>query len=168
MIIWGWRGRQVERERGHFHCPQCDASQGYKRLRVSTYFTLYFIPIFETTHHGDVIECLRCAGQFDPAVLHYTPPSLSERMVAAVRADLESGTPLEMARTKMTNAGIAGEVAEQTAAAACGDPRRSCPNCRLTFIASIEKCSSCSGSLVLDRGYSPLGEPVLMAEIVSP
>jgi Zn finger protein HypA/HybF involved in hydrogenase expression len=95
MIIWGWRGREIEQERGQFHCPECNSSQEYKRVRVATYFTLYFIPLFETRHHGDYIECLSCNQQFNQAVLHYTPPSQAERIVASVRTDLESGTPLQ-------------------------------------------------------------------------
>lgn len=69
MIIWGWKGRETVQQSGEFHCPQCRGSQPYEQYRVSTYFTLYFIPLFETQHHGDYIKCRRCNGQFNPVVL---------------------------------------------------------------------------------------------------
>jgi hypothetical protein len=120
-------------------------------MRVATYFTLYFIPLFETQHHGDYIECLSCQGQFKPAVLDYVPPSQTERIVGAIRADLESGTPLQMARTKLTNANIEPAVAESLVAAAAGSAHQSCPGCKLSFVPTIQKCSACGGRLYAEE-----------------
>ncbi len=64
MIIWGSRGREIEQASGQFYCPQCESEQRYRHLRLATYFTLYFIPLFETAHHGDYIKCGQCNGQF--------------------------------------------------------------------------------------------------------
>jgi len=153
VIIWGSRGRHIEQERGQFHCPQCEESQEYKKMRMATYFTLYFIPLFETKHHGDFIECLTCHGQFKPAVLDNKPVSQAERVIGSVRADLESGTPIQMARTKLVNAEVdLGSAATIVLAASLGQ-QRTCTTCNLDFISSVCKCSACGGSLGAETGF---------------
>ncbi|MGL4460537.1 MAG: zinc-ribbon domain-containing protein [Planctomycetia bacterium] len=147
MIIWGSRGREIEKSSGEFHCPQCETVQPYRQFRVATYFTLYFIPLFETRHHGDYIKCDECDGQFQPSVLEYEPPSKTERMVQAIRADLATGTPVQMARTKLLNAGVEAEVAENLVSSAAGDNQARCGACNLSFIENIVRCSACGGSL---------------------
>jgi zinc-ribbon family len=153
MLIWGSRGRHIEQERGEFYCPQCEESHEYKKMRMATYFTLYFIPLFETKHHGDFIECLNCHGKFKPTVLDLKPTTQAERVIAAVRAELESGTPLQMARTKLTNAGVDLESAATIVVAAAGAQQRSCGQCHLDFIPSIRKCSSCGADLSANTGF---------------
>ena len=73
MIIWGWTGREVPQGTGEFHCPGCEAPCEYQQVRVATYFTLYFIPLFETKYHGDYVQCLGCGRQYTPEVLTYDP-----------------------------------------------------------------------------------------------
>jgi hypothetical protein len=80
-------------------------------------------------------------------VLDYKAPSQVERVVAGIRADLESGTPLQMARTKLVNSGIDAESALKLVAAAATAERRTCATCKLSFIASVQKCSACGGAL---------------------
>jgi hypothetical protein len=72
-------------------------------------------------------------------VLDYTPPSEAERILGAVRADLEAGTPVQMARTKLTNQGIDPEDARVIVAAAAGDDHRACAACDLTFISTVRR-----------------------------
>jgi hypothetical protein len=153
VIIWGSRGREIEQKRGQFFCPKCADEQTYRQVRVSTYFTLYFIPLFETQHHGDYVECQGCRGQYRPEVLDYKPPSDGERVLGAIRADLEAGTPLQMACTKLTNQGVDLEVAQQIVELAAGDDSRACPGCNLKFIQSVRRCSSCGTSLGGEAGY---------------
>ena len=153
MIIWGSKGREIEQERGPFHCPQCQAGQEYRRMRVSTYFTLYFIPLFETTHHGDYIECVGCLGQFKPEVLSYRAPSQAEQIVASIRADLETGTPLQMARTQLTTAGLEQDVAAKLVEAAADGEQRTCAACGMSFIGIFQRCSACGGVLGASIGH---------------
>src|SRR5436190_10825904 len=75
MIIWGSTVREIVQDSGQFHCPQCGSQQECQVVRIATYFTLYFIPIFETTYHGDGIKCLSCKLLFTPNVLNDTPAS---------------------------------------------------------------------------------------------
>lgn len=147
MIIWGWRAREIRRESGEFHCPECRADQDYQLYRVATYFTLYFIPLFETTHHGDYVQCLGCKSQYNPDVLDYEPLSQIEEMVYAIRADMENGTPIEMARTKLLNSGFETDLADQVVTVAAGDTQVHCRSCNLSFVDQIARCSGCGGAL---------------------
>ncbi len=172
MIIWGSLGREIVQARGSFPCPQCCTPRDYRKVRVATYFTLYFIPLFETQHHGDYIECLSCQGQFKPEVLDSAPPpqqeqaetplkwcvrngkllylgptSQAEQVVLSIQAELKSGTPVQMACTKLTNAGIEAEVAEKLVAAAAGDNQHTCSRCQLNFVSCLSRCSLCGDSL---------------------
>jgi hypothetical protein len=147
MIIWGWRGREKIQASGQFHCPQCESDQRYQHLRVATYFTLYFIPLFETEHHGDYIKCEQCKGQFKTAVLDYKPLSEAEKVLYSIRADLENGTPVQMARTKLLNAGVEEDIAEKLITIAAGDKQVRCEACELLFVMGVARCSSCGGRL---------------------
>ena len=146
MIIWGSKGCETEQEVGRFHCPQCDCEQPYKKVRVASFFTLYFIPLFETQHHGDYVQCQRCNGQFKPEVLNYKPPSQIERLLCSIRADLESGTPIPMVHTKLRNAGVEDDFAEKLVTIAAGDQQKTCPKCNLLFVQAVARCSVCGGA----------------------
>ena len=111
MIIWGSRSREKEISSGQFYCPNCDTLRPYKFKRVGKYFTLYFIPLFETQKLGEYVECQYCHQTFEPKVLNYKPPSQAERLLVALRVELESGLPLHMARQKLTDLGVDAETA---------------------------------------------------------
>jgi len=147
MIIWGTRGREIKKGTGLFHCPQCDSERDYTKFRVSTYFTLYFIPLFPIRTHGEYVQCGGCKGQFKPEVLEYEPPSQSDRLLHTIRTDLENGTPLEMARTKLVNQGAAPDVAARMITAAAGDKTARCAACNLSFVTGIDRCSACGEAL---------------------
>lgn len=114
---------------------------------MATYLTLYFIPLFETAHHDDYIKCGQCNGQFKPAVLDYKPPSQAERVLHSIRADLENGTPVQMARTKLLNGGAEAELVEMLVTVAAGEKQVHCGTCNLSFVESVTRCSGCGGEL---------------------
>ncbi|MGY8770835.1 MAG: zinc-ribbon domain-containing protein [Pirellulales bacterium] len=68
MIIWGSTSKDKVLGEGTFFCPSCRGNANFDHHRVSQYFTLYFIPLFQTSNLGEYIECHSCSGQFDPAV----------------------------------------------------------------------------------------------------
>jgi hypothetical protein len=140
-------GREIEQGSGRFHCPECDCEEQYRLYRVASYFTLYFIPLFETRHHGDYVKCRGCRQQYKPAVLDYRPPSQVERLVHSIRAELDNGTPLQMAKTKLVNSGVESEAAENLVAIAAGEPLKNCSACNLSFAGGVERCSICGKKL---------------------
>src|SRR5689334_4379822 len=113
MIIWGTRGRQIELSRGQFYCPRCDTQRQYKHIRVARYFTLFFIPLFQINSLGEYIECQNCHQSFKQEVLSYTPASPAEKLLVAVRKELETGTPVHMVQQKMIANNVGKETAEK-------------------------------------------------------
>lgn len=73
MIIWGSKGREIEESSGTFHCPECKRETSYTLKRLGQYFTLYFIPLFQTKELAKFVECSECKTQFKPEVLEYRP-----------------------------------------------------------------------------------------------
>lgn len=72
MIIWGYRNRLRTIGNGTFYCPQCRSHSQYQHVRVSRYFTLYFIPLFPMQTLGEAIRCGGCRGEFKQNVLALT------------------------------------------------------------------------------------------------
>ena len=71
-----------------------------------------------------------------------------ERMTREARADLDGGTPIEFARQKLINLGLARDLVDQTIEQAAGPDRRTCPNDALTYRATVARCAQCGTSLV--------------------
>jgi hypothetical protein len=72
MIIWGWKGKEHKIHSGQFFCPNCMADAGYDHMRVSRYFTLYFIPLFPTSTLGQYVRCGACKAELKEVVLQWT------------------------------------------------------------------------------------------------
>jgi hypothetical protein len=78
MIIWGSVGRESVVATGEFFCPHCSDTRQYKRVRVSRWFTLYFIPLFPTSTLGEFIRCTECKQDYRLDVLEFSPTSSPE------------------------------------------------------------------------------------------
>jgi hypothetical protein len=79
MIIWGSKNRQQTVTSGQFFCPKCATERQYKHVRVSRYFTLYFIPLFSTKALGEYVECQQCGQTYSLDVLKLVPPTYLQR-----------------------------------------------------------------------------------------
>lgn len=73
MIIFGWKGITSTKTRGRFHCPDCDAPQGYAHRRVRRFFTLYFVPLIPLNLLGEYVECEKCRSTYRVDVLRHDP-----------------------------------------------------------------------------------------------
>lgn len=71
MLIWGSKNREIVESTGTFYCPECHKKTNYNLKRIGQYFTLYFIPIFETKNLGKYVECSSCKEHFKEKVLSY-------------------------------------------------------------------------------------------------
>ena len=147
MIIWGTRGREIELTTGQFNCPKCDAIQPYKRKRVARYFTLFFIPLFPIQTLGEFVECQSCRQTYKPEVLNYKPPSPAERLLFAVRKDLENGIPIHMVQQKLIANGTDQETAQKMIDAATGGNQVKCSKCGFTYLRTINLCANCGNRL---------------------
>ncbi|MDR3402591.1 MAG: zinc-ribbon domain-containing protein [Chthoniobacter sp.] len=72
MIIWGSKGVEKTLPGGNFFCPKCRLDAAYTRIRVARYFTLYFIPLFETRVLGEYVRCGHCASNLSTQVLSFS------------------------------------------------------------------------------------------------
>jgi hypothetical protein len=73
FIIWGNRTRATEIGMGRFVCPFCRALRTYRRKRVTRYFHLYFIPLFQTGTVAEIVQCQKCFQSWRPEVLRLKP-----------------------------------------------------------------------------------------------
>lgn len=85
MIIYGTRGKNVEKGGGMFTCPRCATEQSYKHFEVKSYFTLYFIPLIPVGSSGEFLECAGCSGTYAPEVLTYDPEEERAKSAATIR-----------------------------------------------------------------------------------
>ncbi len=69
MIIWGSRAKESVVGPTEFFCPRCRTEVPGEHVRVSSYFTLYFIPLFPTSTLGEYVRCDECQGEFNMSVL---------------------------------------------------------------------------------------------------
>lgn len=82
FIIFGSRAVTTTRDRGQFHCPKCAARIPYAHKRVRRFFSLYFIPLIPLDLLGEYIECSRCRGTYDVAVLRHDPAKAQAKIEA--------------------------------------------------------------------------------------
>ena len=112
MIIFGSKGRQKELGHGTFYCPKCNDIRPYIQKRVSRYFTLYFIPLFETKNLGEVVECQSCKTSFDPKVLDPSSQKML-KVVAATRYALLHGTSPAQMKAQLMDGGAEAQTADK-------------------------------------------------------
>lgn len=84
FIVWGSRGRNKEIGAGDFYCPDCGDHRGYRKIAVTRWFTLYWIPIFPMGKPlGEYVECGACKSTFNERVLQMDPKAAAEKFEAA-------------------------------------------------------------------------------------
>ena len=87
MIIFGSKGKSINRGTGVFHCPHCRADRRYTKKEMKRMGHLYFVPLVPLGSLGEFIECNTCGGQFDPGVLSLpTRAELEQRIDIGVRS----------------------------------------------------------------------------------
>jgi hypothetical protein len=157
MIILGSRGKEKTISEGQFYCPKCRALQTYKHKKVGKYFTLYFIPLFETKKLGEYIECQACHNTFKTEVLDYSR-SLEQKdeqeqqikkVIQDIAEGLDAGASLQSVSSLIKASGGNEEIASAALFAATKGKIKSCKNCGATFKATLSYCSIC-GTLLTD------------------
>jgi len=155
MIIWGSKGRTKTVASGQFYCPRCSTLRPYEHRRVGKYFTLYFIPLFQTSALGEYVECQVCRTTFKVEVLEASGKLLEyeraqEQLKEAAKSlamTLEGGCPVEALFETMKNNGASEELASKMVGLALGGSARECPNCHTHFASSLTYCALCGTSL---------------------
>ncbi len=135
---------------GQFYCPQCKTQRAYELRKARNYFALYFIPIIPLGDAGEFVTCLTCGTNFQTEVLSIPIPTNAplDRFVREAQADLDSGTPIEMARQKLINTGLSRDLVEQVIGQAAGPDRKHCPADALTYRSTVRRCAQCGAPLM--------------------
>ena len=105
MIIWGSKGREIVETEGAFFCPECSQESQYFLKRVGQYFTLYFIPLFQTNELGRFVECKSCKNQFKEEVLNYQPKKVPSS-AASQDEERQFSSAAEMVHMQMMGASM--------------------------------------------------------------
>ncbi len=90
-----------------------------------------------------------CVPNFQKDVLSMPIPSNTplDRLAREAQTDMDSGTPIEMARQKLINTGLSRDLVEQVIAQAAEPDRKRCPNDNLTYRATAQRCAQCGALL---------------------
>jgi len=155
MIIWGSKGKEKTVAKGQFLCPRCRTLRPYEHKKIAKYFTLYFIPLFQTENLGEYIECQVCRTPFRTEVLEQGQSierefQVQEQAAEAVKLlsdQLESGLPLHLVASSLKSAGIDEKAAAAALYAATGGGIKTCQNCGLAYTATLQYCSACGQAL---------------------
>jgi hypothetical protein len=111
MLIWGSTVREKETAQGQFFCPHYCDLKPYRCKKISRYFTLISIPLFETQKLSKVVECQICQSSYDTSILD--PKSqVIFKVLAAARYDLRQGMPLAETKSKLLAMGVGDDVAD--------------------------------------------------------
>jgi hypothetical protein len=147
MIIWGSRGQEKDVASGQFYCPHCDGHKPYIRKRVAQYFTVFFIPLFESENLGEYIECQSCHEKYKPEILNYKPPSPAQQFLLVLKQELEVGMPLHMLEKKLMASNLSEVEAKQLIENVTAGNQTTCQNCGFKYLGTIKLCSNCGNAL---------------------
>ena len=155
MIIWGHKGRTKTIGEGTFFCPNCRTTRTFKHEKVSRFFTLYFIPLFETKKLGEYIECQGCLLTFKPEILQasrklqdgFEASSRIDTFIEEISKNLDDGVPIQQVSKNLKSAGLSEEdITTLVLRASSGDIKQ-CKNCSLAYKGSVSFCSICGSKL---------------------
>lgn len=149
LIIFGTRGRETSEGKGKFYCPNCsvtrDDERVYERKKRRNYFSIYFVPLVPLGSGDEYVVCQNCGTAFAPDIVdaNFTPKrriAPLAQQLNTLKQRLEEGTPVEYAVADLTAAGLERNVAQENVRQVIGQQRRACPDCGLTYAASVERC----------------------------
>ncbi len=95
MIIWGSRGRLIKKGEGNFFCPNCKEDRDYILKRSASYFTLFWVPLFQIKNHGEFVECQHCESSYQSNILKYSREELTALTKPWVCKNCNNSNPSE-------------------------------------------------------------------------
>jgi hypothetical protein len=158
MIIWGSKGKEKVLANGQFFCPRCGGLRPYSHKRISKYFTLYFIPLFETQNLGEYIECQTCFTPFRVEVLKYSQSVQQDRrdkveLINKLTEELEAGLSIQDLIAAIKTRGVSEDIAAAMLYEITKGNFKVCDACGAFYISTLMHCSRC-GSLLKPKSFS--------------
>lgn len=156
MIIWGSKGLSKTIAQGQFFCPICGSKRPYEYKQIGKYFTLYFVPLFQTKKLGDYIECQVCFQTFKPEVLNYSNQIEDEIRKESERAQLfdeitqqlDAGLSIQIIAAGLKKSGLEDNVVGRILYAVTSGQFRECSTCGSDYRCTVEFCSICGSKLL--------------------
>jgi len=99
---------------------------------------------------GEIVECTSCGMTYRPAVLTQKlskPQPDAARYLNSIKERLDKGFPVEYVISDLTLDGLDRDVATNMVNMMLGGKTRQCPQCQLTYAASVSLCRECNIAL---------------------
>lgn len=148
IVIWGSKAKTKVLGRGQFYCPQCRTLRPYEHQQLSKYFTLYFIPLFETEKLGEYVQCQGCRTPYKPEVLELSKQSRVAEFLSTVSLQLEGGLAVQVILNALVESGLSKQEAGLVVFSASKGKLARCNDCQLLYARSLAYCSNCGKKLV--------------------
>ena len=147
MLIWGSKGKAKKISEGIFFCPYCRKETTYSLINLGKYFTLYFIPIFETEKLSEYIECQRCKNHYSKEILNNNVDGSFVKLISSITDSLSNGIPVQLMVKQLTDNGIDEKTSKEIVLFSLGNSILECPDCGYFYSGKVSHCSMC-GSLL--------------------
>lgn len=153
VLIWGSKGKAKEVGAGVFYCPSCNSMQNYKHYELGKYFTLYFIPLFQTSKITEYIDCERCSLSFKTEVLNYNHATQQRirEMLVGINRELDYGVSVNILYQFLLARGFSQGESENLIGMATGGSFAVCSACNQAYSSKLKFCSSCGSRLSVHR-----------------
>jgi hypothetical protein len=155
MVIWGSKGKTKTIGNGNFYCPHCKSRRTYEHKTIGKYFTLYFIPLFETEKLGEFIECMVCKNSYKTEVLELSrqiedqvnAENQVREIISEVKSKLNSGMQVQVLMDGMISSGMDKDTASKLLCAATDGKLKKCNRCGSVYKSDLIYCSNCGMTL---------------------
>lgn len=133
---------------GQFTCPRCGEATTYERQEGRQYLTLYFVPLVPVSKPHEIIRCTNCGATFDAADFVASTqkakrPQTLAQLINGLEQMLAYGRPVEYVVGDLTSFGVEHKQAYRMIDNAIGTQRKTCPDCSLTYAATVDRCAEC-------------------------
>jgi hypothetical protein len=155
IFIFGVNPRETVVAQGQFFCPHCEVERQYTLKHSRPYVSLYFIPLIPLGKEREIVQCQTCLRSFTPEVLSTNglkekskrPPMSLSVLMNTAESRLQAGEPVEDLLREMTANGLDFDVAREFLGQYLKPQYGYCPNCSLTYHASVSNCAECGREL---------------------
>jgi hypothetical protein len=134
FIIYGFRERDILVKSGAFDCPNCHTRKFCKHRKIESWLAVFFIPICPWKVWAEYGQCGECRRSFEESTFVPFLPT-GGYLRSDMRAELESGAPIEPVIERLVEAGIDLETASGGIGEIAGESRNLCPPCGLSRLA---------------------------------
>jgi hypothetical protein len=147
FILYGFWDRDLVVKSGAFDCPNCRKRTFCKRRKIESWLTVFFIPVCPWKIRAEYVQCDACRRSFEKDTLQPFLPA-GGHLRSDMRAELESGAPIEPVMERLIRSGIDPETAGGVISEIAGGSRSLCPPCGLSYLEGVTACRNCGGDTV--------------------